>query len=173
MTDVSLRVRVGLELKVYNIPTTHSSPSSHLHILFCLHILTYVYTLSIQHGRICQPLQHPYSHCILPPQLLALTEVSQLQPPPSGLGWYLHVPCLKITTPRTSNPSSCHLGFSHLHIERKFVKGLGYIRADAGPRRSKHAVKKKPNMAIGTLRMSYSSRCLRYALVFVYFDEHY
>ena len=40
-----------------------------------------------------------------------------------------------------TNSMFCRPGVVHIHTERKFVKGLGYIRADATPRRSKSAVK--------------------------------
>ncbi|KAF8603374.1 hypothetical protein BDV93DRAFT_544812 [Ceratobasidium sp. AG-I] len=45
------------------------------------------------------------------------------------------------TVPKTHDSMFCRPGVVHIHTERKFVKGLGYIRADATPRRSKLAVK--------------------------------
>lgn len=48
---------------------------------------------------------------------------------------------IQATIPKAHNSMFCRPGAIHIHTERKFVRGLGYIRADATPRRSKRAVK--------------------------------
>ncbi|KAG8780672.1 hypothetical protein FRC12_022700 [Ceratobasidium sp. 428] len=42
--------------------------------------------------------------------------------------------------PKSASPMTCRPGVVRITSERKFVEGLGYIRADATPCRTKHAV---------------------------------